>query len=357
MAFYKRVEDAEKEILEMQEKIECEKFEECYIRKLIGRQKGELEVPSIYYKGNIAEGNWSLIKEDSDIKRLDEDTVETKEVDAIDVIFGLDSYEKEECDEYTREKDAEYQYVFLPSYYAVKTLIIYYLRDRKQAKKIYGLKNAVVRHIGDKFYGGLPFILKYLKEIYTKRKSKEAAIKFDFADIMQKIYDLKSNNINDDFINDIIDCIGIAHCGYFILDKRIDDFKTKREEMFSINFREEIEKKGELLNYLLIEDYTILMHRDVEKDLELLKKGQKEKAREKIHKTPNHPNNDSPRDSEKLKGDLKGWFSQRISQKDRLVYKKDSDEKTVYIAAAYSHYDEAQRRIKKTEAYRIIKDC
>ena len=81
-----------------------------------------------------------------------------------------------------------------------------------------------------------------------------------------------------------------------------------------------------------------------------------EKAKEKICKTPKHPNNDCPRDSEKLSGDLNGWYSQRISKKDRLVYKKDADNKIVYIATVCGHYDKAPNRIKSTDAYRRIED-
>ena len=77
---------------------------------------------------------------------------------------------------------------------------------------------------------------------------------------------------------------------------------------------------------------------------------------EKISKTPNHPNNDFPEDSEALKGNLKGWFSQRISKKDRLVYKKDSDKKIIYIATVCGHYDEAPNRTKSTSSYRLITD-
>ena len=176
-----------------------------------------------------------------------------------------------------------------------------------------------------------------MKEIYIKRKVKDDSIKLDFADVMQKIMNLRLNNINDEFINDIIDCIRKSHCGSFILDKRIKDIK---------------DEKDDLLLYITVDDYKILMHRDVEKDFMHLQKVHEEKAKEKIKKTPNHPNNDYPRDSEKLKGDLKGWFSQRISKKDRLVYKKDIDERIVYIAAVCGHYDDAPKRTKTTKAYR-----
>ena len=48
-----------------------EKEDDEYIRQLVARQKGQLKVESDYYKGNIAEANWSIIEEDSDIKEFD----------------------------------------------------------------------------------------------------------------------------------------------------------------------------------------------------------------------------------------------------------------------------------------------
>ncbi len=112
-----------------------------------------------------------------------------------------------------------------------------------------------------------------------------------------------------------------------------------------------------MLNYSPVNDYKILGHKDIKKDFVHLQKGQAEKAKEKIRKTPNHPNNDVPGDSKVLRGELKGWFSQRISKKDRLVYKLDFANKIVYIATACSHYDEAPRRIKSTDKYRPIEEC
>ena len=73
---------------------------------------------------------------------------------------------------------------------------------------------------------------------------------------------------------------------------------------------------------------------------------------EKIRKTPKHPNNDSIKDSEELKANLKGWFSQEVGKKDRLVYRKEVKEKTVYIATVCDHYKEAARRTKSRVAYR-----
>lgn len=200
--YYEKDEKAEKEIAEMKSTFETEEFEEKYIRELIGKQKGELNVKSKYYEGNIAEGNWSMIEEDSDIEKLDEKKKDDKLIDAMDVLLGLDKYSE-------REHDAEYEYVYIPSYYAVKTLILYYIINRKEAQRIYGLKNAVVRRKGEKFYGGLPFILKYEKILL-----EDSFIKSDFKAFVEKIrtYKDKSNNldnnfIDDEFLKDIIDCI------------------------------------------------------------------------------------------------------------------------------------------------------
>ena len=198
MSFRKRNDDAEEKITVMKEIIKSGKFEKSYIRELVAKQKGELSVASRYYKGNIAEANWSLLEKDSDIENLDKETTDAKIVNAEDVLLGLD--------EYPRKEDAEYKYVFIPSYYAVKTLILYYMEDKKQAKEIYSLKNAVVRREGEEFYGGLPFILKYMRKL-----SKDDSVKDDFAKNKKKLIDcksgLESNHEKDDFINDIIDCI------------------------------------------------------------------------------------------------------------------------------------------------------
>lgn len=193
MAYYKD-EVAEEKIKKMEEIIKSKKFEESYIRGLVARQKGELNFPSKYYEGNIAEGNWSQLENDSDIENVD------RVVDAEDIIYGLAEYSE-------RKKDAEYEYVFIPSYYAVKTLILYYIKNKKQAERIYGLKNAVIRRCDDKFYGGLPFILKYIGSDFIDSR-------VDFVEFAETLLDFKSeqrannkNNSLDDFINDIIDCI------------------------------------------------------------------------------------------------------------------------------------------------------
>ena len=42
---------------------------------------------------------------------------------------------------------------------------------------------------------------------------------------------------------------------------------------------------------------------------------------------------------ERLSGNLSGWFSRRIDDKNRLIYRMP-DEKSVEIAQCKSHYDE-----------------
>lgn len=349
MPYCKKDDIAEEKLIGMEEKSKSEKFDESYIRELVAMQKGKLSVESKYYKPqNIAEGNWSLVEKDEKIEELDREEIDD---DLVDTFISMSKKEP-------REKNAEYTYVFKSSYYAVKTLILYYLKYRKDAKKIYGLKNAVVRRNSKKskkFYGGLPFILKYLKKAYKGKLSIDTSIKFDFADIMQKLLDCKSglekNGEEDEFINDIIECIKSSHCGDFIVEKRIKDFKDAKEKYFCVKFEEKTEKDGEILNYM-IDGYEILMHRDVKKDWKYLEEAYVKEANEKIRKTPKHPFNDSEKDSEKLKKELKGWFSQQIGIKDRLVYKKDKDNKVIYIATVCDHYKDAKGRTKSTVAYK-----
>jgi len=329
MSDYKKVtcyedENAEKEIAKMEEIIKSKKIEDSYIRNLVAMQNGELSVRSKYYKeSNIAEGNWSLI-EDSNIEKLN------VKFDGAKEIHGIAK----------KEKDAEYEYIFIPSYYSVKIIMLYYMKNPKQAERIYGLKNAIV--------GGLTFIYKYIGGDFEDDR-------IDLNDFIDEILDYERKlSYSDDFINDIIDSLNNFYGKDLILERRIRNFNESKDNWFTVDFYKD---KDFLLHYIPVKDYKILGHNDIKKDFKHLQKGQKEKAKEKINKTPNHPNNDCPEDSEKLKGDLKEWFSQRISKKDRLVYRKDADKKIVYIATVCGHYEEAPRRTKSTSAYRLIKDC
>ena len=193
--FYKnRDEEADKEIKTMKEIYKSENFDENFIRKLVAEQNGELSVNSIYWKKEkISSGNWSKI-EDAKIESLDEEVVLDKSthnssVDALDVILGLDHYLEDNDEEDLRENNAEYEYVFIPSYYAVMSLIKYYLENKEKALKIYNLKNAVVKEYKGTFHGGLPFILKYLEKF--SKDNFIADIKFDFANIMEELINHK----------------------------------------------------------------------------------------------------------------------------------------------------------------------
>ncbi len=42
---------------------------------------------------------------------------------------------------------------------------------------------------------------------------------------------------------------------------------------------------------------------------------------------------------EKLKHDLKGYWSRRINQKDRIIYRVEENIVTVFVVSAMGHYD------------------
>lgn len=313
---------AEEEITRMIKNMITETPEDDYIRNLIAKQNGKLKTNSQYYKGNIAEGNWSLIDE-ADIKILN-------------IRFDAD---KEIRGKLKKEKDAEYEYIFISSYYAVKTIMLYYMKNNKQAKRIYGLENAVL--------GGVFFILKYIGGDFKDER-------IDLNDFVEALLNYERElKYSDDLIEDIIKIFNDFYGKDLILERRIRNYNESQDNWFTVNFYKE---KDFLLNYIPTNNYQILGYKDIEKDFKHLQKAQREKAKEKIWKTPNHPNNECPADSETLKGDLEGWFSQRISKKDRLVYKKDYDKKIVYIAAVCGHYDKAPRRTKATYLYRKMKE-
>ncbi len=48
----------------------------------------------------------------------------------------------------------------------------------------------------------------------------------------------------------------------------------------------------------------------------------------------------NPLCGKKLVGDLAGFFSLRLSYKDRLVYSIDEENRTVYVHRAWPHYGE-----------------
>ena len=46
-----------------------------------------------------------------------------------------------------------------------------------------------------------------------------------------------------------------------------------------------------------------------------------------------------PHEGKHLVGDLKGYLSLRLTHRDRIVYRIDEEEKTVFIVRARTHYD------------------
>ena len=362
MAYYRDRKPSEV-VREMKEKTKIEKIDDNYIRNLVAMQNGELNAKSSFYDGNILEGNWSFI-EDSDIVKSCE--IET---DAWDIISGKIRTPDEEYE----KRKAEIEYVFRPSLYAVHSLILYYLEDYRradtQAKRVYNLKNAVIRRDKDEFYGGLPFVLKYINWIllyrdsylkenddggrddYFKELSQRVFENSLFTDVLKEFKNfmedlftcsnelLDINNIEDEFINDIVDCIRTSMAEELIIEMRIEDIEKDKEK---------------LLLYSMINDYEILMHPAIEKvDFKHLQEYQINSIKEHINKTPRHPYNDSPSDSERMHGKLKDWFKQKVSSpKEKMVYKKDEENKKVYIATVSDHYKYAEGRTRSTVAYR-----
>ena len=47
----------------------------------------------------------------------------------------------------------------------------------------------------------------------------------------------------------------------------------------------------------------------------------------------------NPFDGKKLVGDLSGYWSVRMTHKDRIVYKIDDASRTVYVLRTRTHYD------------------
>lgn len=80
--------------------------------------------------------------------------------------------------------------------------------------------------------------------------------------------------------------------------------------------------------------YTILFTKEAAKDVARLPPRLKEKLKVVLRQqvAPN------PRCGKRLVGDLVGFFSLRLSYKDRLVYSVDEERRTVYVHRARTHY-------------------
>ena len=80
--------------------------------------------------------------------------------------------------------------------------------------------------------------------------------------------------------------------------------------------------------------YAIRFTKEAVKDLDKLPPRLKVKLRVVLQKqvAPD------PRCGKRLVGDLAGFFSLRLSYKDRLVYSVDDDTRTVFVHRARTHY-------------------
>ncbi len=86
-------------------------------------------------------------------------------------------------------------------------------------------------------------------------------------------------------------------------------------------------------------NYKVIFSKYADKDKKLLKQaGLEEKTKNLIDLISDNPYK-MPPSYEKLKGNLEGLCSRRISLQHRLVYKVVEDEKEIFIVRMWSHYD------------------
>ena len=84
--------------------------------------------------------------------------------------------------------------------------------------------------------------------------------------------------------------------------------------------------------------YTLEFDEQALKDIQLLKKSEKQaynKLLKLLDELTEHPGK-----PEVLKFGLSGFYSRRITQKHRLVYKVDNEQITVLIISAIGHYSD-----------------
>ncbi|NLB78871.1 MAG: Txe/YoeB family addiction module toxin [Clostridiaceae bacterium] len=84
--------------------------------------------------------------------------------------------------------------------------------------------------------------------------------------------------------------------------------------------------------------YRVLFSSQVVKDLQKLKsQNLSKKAKELVEIIKQNPYQ-TPPPFEKLRGNLKGFFSRRINIQHRLIYQVLEDEKIVKVLRLWSHY-------------------
>lgn len=89
-------------------------------------------------------------------------------------------------------------------------------------------------------------------------------------------------------------------------------------------------------------EYKIIFSKLADKDKKLLKQaGLEEKTKNLLDMISNNPYQ-TPPTYERLRGNLEGLFSRRISLQHRLVYKVYEDTKEIFIVRMWSHYDKVK---------------
>ena len=81
-------------------------------------------------------------------------------------------------------------------------------------------------------------------------------------------------------------------------------------------------------------DYTIRITRRAQKDIEKLSPRLQGKLKEiLIHQVAVNP-----MEGKQLVGEMKGYWSVRLTYRDRILYRIDESTKTIYILRARTHY-------------------
>lgn len=81
--------------------------------------------------------------------------------------------------------------------------------------------------------------------------------------------------------------------------------------------------------------YKLIFSKQARKDINKLSPKLREKARQIFLAL-----SDNPYLGKALMGDLKGYYSYRLSYKDRIVYSIDKDQVLIYILRVKTHYGE-----------------
>ena len=90
-------------------------------------------------------------------------------------------------------------------------------------------------------------------------------------------------------------------------------------------------------------EYTIQLTHKAEEQLQEWSKSGEDKSEKKIgelfEELRDHPE-DGTGQTERLKGDLTGYWSRRIDKKSRIVYKIDDADAKVTVISMLGHYDD-----------------